>query len=120
MLDGGFEKWTSEGRPTSTEPGGYPASRFQAEIVDDLYCSLDHAKARHGSSGAIFWDVRTQAEYEGSQAGNNARPGHIPRAVHLEWTELLDPDSRTFKPAQELRELLGSRGITPESEIECY
>jgi thiosulfate/3-mercaptopyruvate sulfurtransferase len=120
MLDGGFEKWTSEARPISTSPGGYPASQFQAELAEDLYCSLDHAKAAHGSSGAIFWDVRTQAEYEGSQAGNNTRPGHIPGAVHLEWTELLDPESRTFKPAQELRELLGSRGITPESEIECY
>lgn len=120
ILDGGFEKWTSEGRPISTETGGYPAAQFGAKLVEDLYCSLEHAKTARGSSGTVFWDVRTRAEYEGSQAGNNARPGRVPGAVHLEWTELLDPESRTFKPAQELRELLGSRGITPESEIDCY
>ncbi len=120
ILDGGFEKWTSEGRVISTEPGGYPTTQFQAKPLEDLYCSLDHAKTVHGSAGTIFWDVRSQAEYDGSQAGNNARPGHVPNAVHLEWTELLDPETRTFKPAQELRELLGSRGITPESEIDCY
>jgi thiosulfate/3-mercaptopyruvate sulfurtransferase len=120
ILDGGFEKWTSEGGTTSTAPGGYPDAQFQAKLMEDLYCSLDYAKTAYGSPDTVFWDVRTQAEYEGSQAGNNARPGHVPNAVHLEWTELLDPVSRTFKPARELRELLGSRGITPESEIECY
>ncbi len=120
ILDGGFEKWSSEGRMTSTEPQGYLAAQFQAKLVEDLYCSLDQAKTAHGSAGTVFWDVRSQAEYEGTQAGNNARPGHVPNAVHLEWTELLDPKTRTFKPAQELRELLASRGITPGSEIDCY
>ncbi|HEX5369325.1 MAG TPA: sulfurtransferase, partial [Dehalococcoidia bacterium] len=59
-------------------------------------------------------------EYDGSEAVNNPRPGHVSGAVHLEWTELLDPETRTFKPAAELRALLESRGITPESEIDCY
>jgi thiosulfate/3-mercaptopyruvate sulfurtransferase len=74
----------------------------------------------HGSPDVVFWDVRAAGEYDGSDARNNARPGHIAGAVHLEWTELLDPDTRTFKTAAELRNLLGSRGITPESEIDCY
>jgi thiosulfate/3-mercaptopyruvate sulfurtransferase len=120
MLDGGLAKWSAEGRPLSTAAGGYPAGSFAASPVEDLYCSLDHARSAHGGAGKLFWDVRSRAEYEGTQAGNNARPGHIPGAVQLEWTELLDPESRTFRPAAELRDLLAARGITPESEIECY
>jgi thiosulfate/3-mercaptopyruvate sulfurtransferase len=120
VLDGGFDKWTSEGRPTSTEPGSYPAGSFQAQPVEDLFCSLDHAKSVHGAPNTIFWDVRREGEYDGSEALNNARPGHVAGAVHLEWTELLDPETKTFKPAAELRYLLALRGITPESEIECY
>ena len=121
MLDGGFQKWTQEGRPVSAEPGSYPRAEFEARPVEDLYCSLENAKAASASSDSIFWDVRTQAEYEGtSQAGNNRRPGHIPNAVHLEWVELLDAETRTLKPQAELGRLLESRGITPESEINCY
>lgn len=120
VLDGGFAKWTDEGKPTSNEPSTYPQGSFEAAVEEELFCSLDHAKSAHGNPGTIFWDVRRQGEYEGTEALNNARPGHVPGAIHLEWTELLDPDTRTFRPGPELRALLESRGITPEAEIECY
>ena len=120
VLDGGYEKWTAERRPTSTAPGAYPPGNFEAHIVEDIFCSLDHAKSVHGSPNTVFWDVRRPAEYDGSEGVNNPRTGHVPGAVHLEWTELLDPETRTFRPAAELRTLLESRGITPESEIDCY
>jgi thiosulfate/3-mercaptopyruvate sulfurtransferase len=120
VLDGGFEKWTAEGRATATTPGSYAPGDFEAQVVEELFCSLDHARAAHGSPNTIFWDVRRREEYEGTEPVNNSRPGHIPGAVHLEWTELLDPETRTFKAGDELRALLSSRGITPESEIDCY
>lgn len=120
VLDGGFAKWMSEGRATSTTLGSYPPGQFEAQVVEELFCSLDRAQSVHGSPGTIFWDVRRREEYEGTEPVNNSRPGHIPGAIHLEWTELLDPETRTFKTAAELKELLGSRGITPESEIDCY
>jgi thiosulfate/3-mercaptopyruvate sulfurtransferase len=120
VLDGGFAKWTAEGRQTSTTPGSYPRGDFEARLVEELFCSVDHARTVHGSPNTVFWDVRRPGEFDGSEPGNNARAGHIAGAVHLEWTELLDPETRTFKPAAELRSLLSSRGITPESEIDCY
>jgi thiosulfate/3-mercaptopyruvate sulfurtransferase len=123
MLDGGFDKWSREGRPLSTEATLPAPAKFTARPVEDVYCSLDHARSSLGQPDTIFWDVRTDAEYEGSApTGPNAPPrlGHIPNAFHLEWTELLDPTERTVKPAGELRALLSARGITPESEINCY
>ena len=120
VLDGGFEKWVAESRPTTDAPGSYARGNFEAALVEDLFCSLDHARSVHGSAGTIFWDVRSAEEYEGTEARGNARAGHIAGAVHLEWTELLDPETRTFKSGPELRALLDSRGITPESEIDCY
>jgi thiosulfate/3-mercaptopyruvate sulfurtransferase len=46
--------------------------------------------------------------------------GRIPGAIHLEWVELLDPATKTLKPAAELRALLESRRITPDCEIGTY
>jgi thiosulfate/3-mercaptopyruvate sulfurtransferase len=123
MLDGGFAKWTDEGRVTSQEPSTYPPAIFHAQPSGELYCSLESAKASLGQAHTIFWDTRTRAEYEGTAApGGNLppRPGHLPGAVHLEWIELLDPVTKTVKPASELRALFTSIGITPESEVDCY
>jgi thiosulfate/3-mercaptopyruvate sulfurtransferase len=122
ILDGGFDKWSAEGRPVSTDVPAYPGATYVAKPVADVYCSLADAKAGQGRSDFVFWDTRSPGEYEGTAAGFGAPPrlGRIPGAVHLEWTELLDPEAETFKPASELRQLLESRGITPEKEVASY
>jgi thiosulfate/3-mercaptopyruvate sulfurtransferase len=124
MLDGGLTKWTAEGRPISTTAAFYSAAAFHAHPVEEVYCSLETAKATQGQAGTVFWDTRSQAEYDGTASagfgGPLPRPGHISGAVHLEWTELLDPATRTFKPAEELRALLEAKGITPDVEVHSY
>jgi thiosulfate/3-mercaptopyruvate sulfurtransferase len=122
MLDGGLAKWTAEGRLVATDASHYPAANFQPRLIEGLYCSLETAKQSHGRPRTIFWDTRRPAEFGGTEAAGNAadRLGHIPGAVHLEWSELLEPDSQTFKPATELRALLESRGITPDVAVTTY
>ena len=65
VLDGGYEKWTAENRPTSTTRGSYPPGGFEAHLVEGIFCSLDHAKSAHGKPGTVFWDVRRPGEYDG-------------------------------------------------------
>jgi thiosulfate/3-mercaptopyruvate sulfurtransferase len=123
LLDGGFEKWTREERPVSTEEVSYPMTTFNAKPVEAIYCSLSHAKASHGRPETVFWDTRSLAEFHGAGEGHGKpppRPGHIAGAAHLDWIELIDPEAKTFKPAAELRALLESKGITPDREVNTY
>jgi thiosulfate/3-mercaptopyruvate sulfurtransferase len=123
LLDGGYHKWTQEGRPVSTQAASYPQTVFRAKPVEAIYCSLSEAKLAHSRPKAVFWDTRSQAEYQGIAAAGGQPPprlGRIPGAIHLEWIELLDPATKTLKPAAELRALLESRGITPDCEIDTY
>lgn len=123
LLDGGFEKWSREGRPVSTEDANYPIATFDAKPVDAIYCSFTHAKASHGLPETVFWDTRSLAEYHGAGEGHGKpppRPGHIAGAAHLDWLELIDPEVKTFKPAAELRALLESKGITPDRQVNTY
>ena len=60
LLDGGFEKWTREGRPVSTQPVNYSEAIFDAKPVDGIYCSLSHAKAAHARPQSVFWDTRSR------------------------------------------------------------
>jgi thiosulfate/3-mercaptopyruvate sulfurtransferase len=123
LLDGGFDKWSREGRAVSTQRTNYPEANFTAKPVEDIYCSLNHAKAAHARPQSVFWDTRSLAEFHGAGEGHGKpppRPGHIAGAAHLDWIELIDPEAKTFKPAAELRALLDSRGITPEREVNTY
>ncbi len=123
LLDGGFEKWTREGRAVSIQPANYSEVIFKAKTVEAIYCTFNHAKASHGRSDTVFWDTRSLAEFHGAGEGHGKpppRPGHIAGAAHLGWIELIDPDAKTFKPAAELRALLESKGITPDRQVNSY
>jgi thiosulfate/3-mercaptopyruvate sulfurtransferase len=122
ILDGGVTKWLAEGRPLETQQPQWPTVTYVAKPVDAVNCSLEHAKAGVGRDDFVFWDTRSDAEFTGDEAGFRAppRPGHIPGAAHLDWTELFDPESQTLKPAAELRQLLEARGITPNKRVASY
>jgi thiosulfate/3-mercaptopyruvate sulfurtransferase len=122
ILDGGVAKWLAEGRPLDTQLPEWPSVTYMARPMEAVYCSLEQAKASVGRDDFVFWDTRSGDEYAGNAAGFGSVPrlGRIPGAAHLEWTELLDPESRTLKPAAELRQLLEERGITPDKQVASY
>lgn len=122
ILDGGLAKWLAEGRALDTQLPGWPPVTYVARPVEAVNCSLEEAKAADGRDDFVFWDTRSADEFAGNVAGFGSVPrlGRIPGAAHLEWTDLLDPESRTLKPAAELRQLLESRGITPDKQVASY
>ena len=121
-LDGGLAKWTAEGLPLSSDAPAHEPRTFAARLAEGVYCSLDQAKASVDDDGVVFWDVRELGEFDGTTKGWNPPPrlGHLPGAIHLDYTELFDADDGTLKPAAELTTLLGARGITPEAKIVPY
>ena len=121
-LDGGLAKWTAEGLPLSSDAPAKEPRTFAARLVESVYCSLDQAKASVDDDGVVVWDVRSVGEFEGTTKGWNAPPrlGHLPGAIHLDYTELFDADTGTLKPAAELSALLGTKGIRPEATVHTY
>src|SRR5436305_1662249 len=53
-------------------------------------------------------------EQEGAQ-----RAGHIPTAASIPWAQAVRDDG-TFKPADELRQLYETKGVTPEKDVTAY
>ena len=122
ILDGGLAKWSSEHRPISTEVPDYPTATFVPEPQEAVYCSLNQALFVAGQPKSVFWDTRSIEEFEGTRAGFGppVRMGRIPGAIHLEWSELFERDTKTLKSSGELYTLLESVGITPDLEIDTY
>lgn len=127
ILNGGRQKWVAEGRPLTTEVPQYPPTTFRAKDPDPaLRAFRDEILQRLEDPALALVDVRSPQEYHGElvappgypQEGAQ-RPGHIPRAVNIPWTQNVREDG-TFKSAEELRALYGSVGITQDKEVVAY
>jgi thiosulfate/3-mercaptopyruvate sulfurtransferase len=105
VLDGGFRKWTAEGRPTTTGAESYPAAEFTGEPRPRFFAGLDEVKRMVDTgSGACLINALSPQDHHG-ETGNFARPGHIPGSLNVPMDALLSQADGTFKPASELREI---------------
>ncbi len=121
LLNGGWSKWVLEKRPVSMEAPAYPRATFTPITHERHRCTADGVQDAIGDAGTVLWDVRTDAEWDGSNDRGNRRAGHIPGAVHMEWRDLVTADAaKTFRPAAEMRQLLWARGITPNKRVVTY
>ncbi|MCI0815684.1 MAG: sulfurtransferase [Chloroflexi bacterium] len=120
VLNGGWKKWSAEGRPVESGPGAPSAgAAFTPVLHPETASTVETLTAAIGLPGTVIWDIRTREEYAGEADRGNARVGHVPGAVHLEWIDLVDDDD-TFKDAGELRALAAGLGITPETAVHVY
>jgi len=122
LLNGGWIKWTAEHR-AATADARQPAAngaRFTAKPNPTWVATASDVTAAIGRPGVRIVDARTVEEIEGKDLRNIRRGGFVPSSVPVYWEDLLDRQTRTFKPADELKQLYESRGILPKDEVIAY
>jgi thiosulfate/3-mercaptopyruvate sulfurtransferase len=72
-------------------------------------------------------DVRSPEEFRGELLApphlpqeQAQKPGHIPGAANIPWSKSVDPESGAFLSPEQLTELYGAVGITPDKNIVAY
>lgn len=119
VLNGGWNQWLAEGRPITLEvPQVGATSAFTPRPDESLRATAEYIMERLDDPNVVIWDVRSEAEWNGTNTRGNKRQGHMPGAVHLEWVHNLTEDElKRWKPAGELKQQLAACGITPEKEV---
>jgi thiosulfate/3-mercaptopyruvate sulfurtransferase len=112
VLDGGWPKWVSEGRPVASEITQPPPATFAPRPQADWIRSADDVAAR--SEQTTLLDLRSPAEFTG-QASRANRAGHIPGALNWPRNTLNAPDG-TLLPAAELRRRLAELGVGEDDQ----
>ena len=121
VLNGGWHSWLTEGRPVTFHATRAEPCAFEARPVPAVYASADDLLAEHESPSCAVLDVRSDGEWDGTNARGNRRVGHVPGAGHLEWTRLVEQtDTRRFLPAAEMRALLEEAGVTAGTRVITY
>ncbi len=128
LLDGGSAAWTADGNPlvkvgeaaAPVDPGKAPPTPppfIGGRRLEFLATRFDVAAAIDDPASVIL-DVRRRTEYEGTEK-RARRVGTVPGAVHVFWRDHLD-EHGAFRPADEVRALYESRGVTADKNIIAF
>jgi thiosulfate/3-mercaptopyruvate sulfurtransferase len=129
IMNGGRKKWLEEDREISKDIPNYPKGNFKASDPDKkIRVFLNEVKHALDTKDRIkMVDVRSPKEFTGEilappeyPTEHAQRGGHIPGAENIPWAQAVNDKDGTFKPADELRKLYDSKGITPDKEIIAY
>lgn len=112
MLDGGFQKWVLEGKPTTSETVVRDRSHFTAEFRPELFRDAAAVTNNLSSKSEQVVDARAAGRFNGSVPEPRAgiRSGHIPGAINLPFLELYEPDNTLKRPA-DLKDAIAAVGI---------
>jgi thiosulfate/3-mercaptopyruvate sulfurtransferase len=127
LINGGRKKWVEEKRPLTTEPSKVTPATYRATGPDESIRARKEdvlsvvEKRSHGN----LVDVRSVDEFTGKiiappgMSETAQRAGHIPTAANVPWAQAANEDG-TFKSADQLQQLYGSKGVSGKDEVIAY
>lgn len=121
VLNGGLHAWANEGHALSNAMSGTPeTSDYQLKKTHRHTANRAFIQTHLEDDGLVLVDARSLAEYTGEKRFAD-RGGHIPGAIHFEWTAMMNTSNNLRRlPAETLQPQLEQLGITPDKEIVCY
>ena len=104
VLDGGFQKWTKEGRAVETGAAkSRPAGSLTERAAKQLMADKNDVLAAIGD-GAVWTINALQAVQHAGTGGNTyGRPGRIAGSVNVPTAGLVDPATNTYLLPAQLR-----------------
>ncbi|MCC6386537.1 MAG: sulfurtransferase [Dehalococcoidia bacterium] len=122
VLNGGWHRWLTEGRPVTFHSTRAPKATFTATAHPEILATVEQLKDEHANPSACqVLDARTDGEWDGTNNRGNRRAGRVPNAKHLEWVRFVTTDDRrVFLPADEIQGLLDEAGIARDKPTITY
>jgi thiosulfate/3-mercaptopyruvate sulfurtransferase len=119
VLDGGFQKWQSEGRPLETgAPGAQAPRAFTARMRPEMVATREDILAAVGRGETCTVNALRPEQHAGTGGVHYGRRGHITGSVNIPALHHIRPDN-TFRDADELRALFAPALAAPEVLTYC-
>ncbi len=127
LLNGGLPAWLADGLATHSEHSTHSSDAMSAAIANPLYpaelkrpeliAELTDIQAHLDDPQQQILDARSLGEYRGEDV-RAAQGGHIPGAVHREWSDNIDPDNAyRLRPRVELAAAHAKLGLREDQAI---
>jgi thiosulfate/3-mercaptopyruvate sulfurtransferase len=120
VLNGGFKKWQSEGLLLTTDSPGIALGDFKPRATSAIIATSEWVNAHLKDPKVRLLDARSVAEFKGERI-QGPRGGHIPGAINLEWTRVIDSgEIKSFLDAPSLEKLFSDAQVSPSQEVVTY
>lgn len=121
LLDGGFARWTAEGRPLEAREPSHAPAAFAAAPRPGLFVDADEVGRLRTDPRALVVDSRLPERYEGRTEPVDPVAGHIPGARNRPFPSNLRSaeDPRFLEPGQ-LREQFARLGAGGAERVVFY
>jgi len=120
LVNGGWLKWASEGRPPVTAAPAVARGTFTARPQPRWVATASDVVAAVNKPDVKIVDARTQSEIDGTDLRNIRRGGFVASSIPVYWEDLLDPQQKTFRSADDLARIYETRGILPSHDVIAY
>jgi len=119
VLDGGLPKWIAEGRPVTDEPPQPRERHFTARLDTTLIRDVGQVTRLIDSKAEQIVDARAAPRFRGEapEPRPNLRLGHMPGALNMPYTELIDSKTGTMLPDAQLKAKLAAAGIDSAKKV---
>ena len=120
VLNGGFDHWKAEGRPTQSGPAkGYPAGDFKAVPRRSLFVDKHVVLAAVNGTDAVIVNALGPQFHKGMEPSRYGRPGRIPGSVNVPAATLVDSRKNFLAPG-DAEAMFAAQGVTGDKRVICY
>lgn len=123
ILNGGWERWIADGRPTSTDPPEQRAVTFTPDPRPELVADREQVRTAIEDEACGLVNALRPADFDGSNVVKYGRPGHIPGSVNVPAvgeSAIVDADNQTYLPRDALRARFADAGVTDGERVITY
>ena len=120
VLNGGWKKWTLEGRPTSTAPCAYPPARFVARPRPELFVGKGAVLAGLGERATCVINALSEEQHRGTGGVAYGRPGRIAGSGNVPARALVDPTTHAYLAPDVLRRRFADAGALSAGRVITY
>lgn len=120
VLDGGFRKWTREGRPLAADDGAAPRRSFTARPRPAAVADKSGVLAALDDTRACVLNALTGEQHRGAGGVSYSRPGRIAGSVNVPARDLVDPETHAYLPLDVLREKFAATGALDARRVITY
>ena len=121
VLDGGFDKWKAEGRPTELGPArGYPAATFKASPRPGFFVDKRAVLAATNDSGTVIVNALGPQFHKGLEPSRYGRPGRVPGSVNVPAAALVNASAKDFTALSEAEAKFAAQGVTKDKRVISY
>ena len=120
VLDGGWKKWTAEGRPVSTDADARPPARFVARPRPGLFVGKADVLGALGDRAACVLNALTEEQHRGTGGVTYGRPGRIAGSVNVSAQGLVDEKTHAYLDTDQLRQRFEAAGVLDAKRVITY